>query len=318
MSCPTCGGSDRDPIAPGFWVCTSPRWVTDKIGGPGLTDPRLGPGVLYKKRRIVCRTEYQEGNPGTSLLCACSTFAIGLCNECGKPVCGNHSAISGDLRLCDAHLAAEQAKIQKVRKDEHARKEALRDQAWSDWEDLVASELTHAHPIERIIRFLRLADVDRLKRLLPAEPTRPGLGQTLRQLLPDIWSGDLENAWDDDDVHAWLIATRTPKVANCLHHYKRPLIARIIFPGPSEPRRARTTGWTANLAPPRPGNISISALTDGRRGFINPYGIMSFPDPPPIFNVYAMWNLADAAQLPDLPPPPDLAGRYADWRLWGT
>ena len=52
------------------------------------------------------------------MLCACSTFAIGVCGECGKPVCGKHSAISGDLRLCDAHLAAEQDKIEQARKDD--------------------------------------------------------------------------------------------------------------------------------------------------------------------------------------------------------
>jgi hypothetical protein len=302
----------------GFWLCTSARWVTEEIGGPGRTDPCLGLGVLFEKRRIVCRAEYQEGDSGTSLLCACSTFAIGVCGECGKPVCGKHSAISGDLRLCNAHLAAEQDKIEQARKDEQARNEMLRDQAWSDWEDLIVREMTHAHPVERIIRFLRLADIDRLKRLLPAaEPRSPGLGKKLRELLPDIWSGDLKNGWDDDDVHAWLIATRTPEVTNCLHPYKRPLIARVIWPGPSEPRRAQTTGWTANLAPPQPGNTSISALTDGRRGFIDPYGVMSFPDPPPAFNVYAMWHLGDAAQLGDLPGPPERDSRYADWRLWG-
>jgi hypothetical protein len=33
-------------------------------------------------------------------LCSCSTFAVGFCADCNKPVCGYHSEMVGDSRRC--------------------------------------------------------------------------------------------------------------------------------------------------------------------------------------------------------------------------
>ena len=95
-SCPKCGGNNREPIAPGYWRCTS--IVATFTGGPGLTNPMKGPMAI--EHRDVCGNEYTEGlNGGTT--CACGTFAIGHCAECSTPVCGTHSGLwEGRERLC--------------------------------------------------------------------------------------------------------------------------------------------------------------------------------------------------------------------------
>ncbi|HEU4736103.1 MAG TPA: hypothetical protein VFS48_03635 [Solirubrobacterales bacterium] len=39
-------------------------------------------------------------------LCACGTFAIGRCSECGAPACADHSRLVKERRLCDEHATA--------------------------------------------------------------------------------------------------------------------------------------------------------------------------------------------------------------------
>ena len=53
----------------------------------------------------TCGASYQEGAPASgAATCACGTFAIGICQECGAPVCGGRSCSSmyGGRRLCSA------------------------------------------------------------------------------------------------------------------------------------------------------------------------------------------------------------------------
>lgn len=75
--------------------------VVERTGGPGLSDPRLGPPVIDWQR--ICAVEYQEGaTSGAPISCACSTFAIGLCAGCSQPVCGIHSGLHpSGRRLCE-------------------------------------------------------------------------------------------------------------------------------------------------------------------------------------------------------------------------
>jgi hypothetical protein len=80
MACPSCGGTRREPITPGYWRCTS------VVGGPVPGGRLIG----------TCDREYQEGDGSTASLpmCQCGMFAIGACSECGAFTCGVH----GDLR----------------------------------------------------------------------------------------------------------------------------------------------------------------------------------------------------------------------------
>lgn len=105
MSCPSCGGTDREPIAPGWWRCTSR--VTIAAPGPGLGAPPTGQfGPEHLEATAVCGRQYAErtGNEDHGPLCDCGTFAIGICKECGRDVCGECSVRSTDGRVHRSHV----------------------------------------------------------------------------------------------------------------------------------------------------------------------------------------------------------------------
>lgn len=58
----------------------------------------------------VCGHRYHAGQPGTGQVCSCGTFAIGLCQDCGNPVCGDCSLIVSGQRLCYPCAKARQAR----------------------------------------------------------------------------------------------------------------------------------------------------------------------------------------------------------------
>lgn len=250
-----------------------------------------------------------------SLLCSCKIFAIGMCAECEKPICGDCSTKAPTGRLCRACVAAEKVRTAEARVEEATRKGAAREKGWRDWEDHVVAEIADAHPVERLIRFLRILTFDELASVLSlrqADPRAdPGLGDEIRGLLPSLWSGDLLTAppWDHEEVHTWLSATTPPSTSDLLFTREQSSSRGLWSQKSSEPKRAPSTGWIVGR---------LNALTDGRRGVIDPHGVCSFPDPPPGFNVYAMWELGDIARLPDLPRPAEPNGGYGRWRLWGV
>lgn len=104
LSCPRCGGEARSPIAPGYWRCES---VTDFYH----------PDMPYGRGIRVCGTEYQEGDSRTAASCACRTFAIGTCGNCGTPVCGKHSGLDEtQTRICGACWTAVAQRHEQERK----------------------------------------------------------------------------------------------------------------------------------------------------------------------------------------------------------
>lgn len=120
MACPVCTQLDREPIAPGYWRCTSWVTATDYVMMPTPgTPPHLGIMSPQPVRRSVrCNTEYQEMSGGVTATApcgVCGTFSIALCQDCGVPVCGIHSDLRADRRLClrdvDAFDAAEAAQL---------------------------------------------------------------------------------------------------------------------------------------------------------------------------------------------------------------
>src|SRR5690348_2943356 len=105
MPCPVCGGIEREPIAPGYWQCRSSvtRYGTQRVPDPAAP-PWLGITVLQTVSwQETCTNTYQEedGDDGPGAVCGfCTTFAIGLCGECGKAVCGLHSTMFETRRVC--------------------------------------------------------------------------------------------------------------------------------------------------------------------------------------------------------------------------
>lgn len=96
---------------------------------------------------------------GASLeMCSCGTFAIGRCSGCGIPVCGIHSALHADRRLCLEHMAAEDT----VAKDAAA--ESKRVAVWKAW----------SHRLDRLCEGLATIS-DPAERALGAIVSRPRL-----------------------------------------------------------------------------------------------------------------------------------------------
>jgi hypothetical protein len=102
MGCPSCGGNERVPIAVGYWECVAlveerrPGRVPDPMGVVGSTMPAVD--IVERP----CRVRYHEDGGASTATCACGTFGIGVCAECGSVVCGDHSRLRGQ-RLCVEH-----------------------------------------------------------------------------------------------------------------------------------------------------------------------------------------------------------------------
>jgi hypothetical protein len=112
MSCPACGGTDREPLAPGYWECCTP------VPQVEVVHQQVDRDVIIPVQHQVwtsCGHRYQEGPPvmaDDAPMCECNTWAIGLCADCKAPVCGDHSSLVSDRRLCRtcAHEAARPAR----------------------------------------------------------------------------------------------------------------------------------------------------------------------------------------------------------------
>jgi hypothetical protein len=112
MPCPNCGGSERVPLAPGYWECMT-MITKERIGHPaGYSNP------IPLPHQEPCGAHYQEEPPGkVSESCACGVFAIGRCQTCERPVCGRHSDLVGGKLLCSGCI---QERAEKARKCKEA------------------------------------------------------------------------------------------------------------------------------------------------------------------------------------------------------
>lgn len=141
-SCPRCGGSDRELIAPGYWECTSSRIAI-------LTDH----GPQYEQ----CHTRYQEagGSPAYFGMCSlvpCGTAAIGACATCNQAVCGerSHSSFSPQTgricRPCSQAIAVKEEQERLAR----ASREHKAQGTWLERVDLL---------LPRVVNYLRETNV---------------------------------------------------------------------------------------------------------------------------------------------------------------
>lgn len=83
MSCPTCGGTDRVAVAPGYFRCTTENLEVHP--GAGLDGTDVGGTVR-------CQREYHEATGMTrAQVCRCGTFAVRRCTGCQVALCGDCS-----------------------------------------------------------------------------------------------------------------------------------------------------------------------------------------------------------------------------------
>lgn len=127
MTCPRCGGSDRNQIGVSYYQCVTVE--------SQLMPAPPGSGVEMVSVDVMCGETYQEGAPPTSQspLCSCGTYAIGKCRDCEDSVCGLHSSMRGGARLCGtcSYQREFKAAAVKAQAEESARvKEAEERASW--------------------------------------------------------------------------------------------------------------------------------------------------------------------------------------------
>ncbi len=86
VTCPSCGGTSRKPIAPDYYECTNVLVAQQPIlnAQPGASRP-----VPFSCGRRYHETSTVGASAGNPPSCSCGTFAIGQCTHCGTPLCGD-------------------------------------------------------------------------------------------------------------------------------------------------------------------------------------------------------------------------------------
>jgi hypothetical protein len=171
VGCPRCGGRIRHEIAPGWWRCLEEVYIGERVVGEDRGVPVTRP--VTRPVMESCNAEYPEaGDSGVAAagrLCACGTYPIGVCQECGAPLCGDHSSFEAGRRICTQHVsdrrraAEQQAAERALAKREAQRREldefrsAVADAA--DWDQLCGLDRSTAPAVfDARARCLLLAD----------------------------------------------------------------------------------------------------------------------------------------------------------------
>lgn len=176
-SCPRCGGVAQRSIAPGLWECTAivsaPAFEQRQVAG--APSGHFAPQPVPSSR--VCGHRYQAlvpGAPEVAEPCTCGTFAIGRCQRCQSPICGDHSGLIDAARVCSTCWAGAVSE-QRSRRAEGAlgQMRSARASAFVQVSDI-------ADPMERLVRSVQwLADFERSASFWAAvahviDPTFPG------------------------------------------------------------------------------------------------------------------------------------------------
>jgi hypothetical protein len=103
VACPSCGGTERRPIAPGYFECVTTLYQQVSTGA----HPSGIQGPPFITNAFRCGTRYREGAAEITTKCACGTYSIGECTRCSRPVCGDHSLLVTSQRVCSACRQAE-------------------------------------------------------------------------------------------------------------------------------------------------------------------------------------------------------------------
>jgi hypothetical protein len=317
MACPTCGGSAREPIAPGYWRCSSELIEVTETGGPGLTNPMAGPGVIRHERVVKCGTTYHEGGGGSVEACACGTFSIGHCIECGINVCGDHSGLFKGSRLCDEHLRAANAAESERRRQSSERevRESVerRIREWDAWLAEARRSLDGSEPVERAVRLV--VELRRARWPLAefaSNATLPSL------LVPELASAHVPVTrwwWNHDTVQEWFLRhVKAPPHDVPVVEFRKKIFGgtrRVegIAAGWSFPSGATKSAGTLTDHP-----MTVCVLRDGRRLL----GANANDGPSVGFNEYALEQMADLAGLGSLPPFPQVSFRHPETsaRVW--
>jgi hypothetical protein len=121
VPCPSCGGSSRRELAPGFFRCQTMLTGLAPTGA----HPSGSQGPTEHPYSYECGATYQEAlrslELGLCYVCA-SLGAVGLCAECRRATCGVHGEIRPDGLWCPE--CRERRQADDVRRTTEARQAA--------------------------------------------------------------------------------------------------------------------------------------------------------------------------------------------------
>lgn len=211
MSCPVCQGSQRRPIAPGYWECLSSITETKMVSEtwvPGGPNGQMVPMPRYGPVSRICGTRYHESaatNKAESARCECGTFAIGVCHQCDREVCGDHSCLVAGARLC-LDCSRQRDRDESAARRERDEKAAR--QAQVSVESRNAAIQAIADPIERLLTAMGTLKTYRKNGGVGCPATDevfPGWQGQIAAACPSLASSMGEVEYDSAAVARWFV-----------------------------------------------------------------------------------------------------------------
>lgn len=90
--CPACGSRQLKEVGPGEYRC-------QQVLGVHAARYELGGPPQYCGKRFF-DPDFVGLGAATGTTCECGTYSVGKCTDCGLDVCGHHSLLIQDTRLC--------------------------------------------------------------------------------------------------------------------------------------------------------------------------------------------------------------------------
>src|SRR5664280_2363147 len=104
MICPSCGGTERETLAPNLYRCKGSVSARIRDWEPDFNMPVGGmrPTDSFSWSSADCGFTFREGPGGAyeSVSCGCGSSAINYCSCHGTPVCRMHSTTAHGVLIC--------------------------------------------------------------------------------------------------------------------------------------------------------------------------------------------------------------------------
>lgn len=214
--CPVCGGHTREPLAPGFWRCTSlVNDVTTYVGPAPGYPPAMG--VQAPRQHVVtrpCGNQYAEKTASSAGggRCFCNTYSIGSCTDCHREVCGFHSSLDTGERVCSECATTRQSdRATREADEQHRREQAELARRAEELRVALDERLQRLRLIRpAALRFLATVDIyPHLRRTAEDRDTMLGSSDsslaTLHADVAGLFDGEPLPEWAHrvGDPHAW-------------------------------------------------------------------------------------------------------------------
>jgi hypothetical protein len=110
VGCPSCGSDTFGQVAPNWVECRATLQRRILVGYRPIFEPDRYPEIIgqtpiFATETVTCRVRHHRivqasSQNGPWPLCECGTFAIGVCQVCANPTCGDDSTRIGSQRVC--------------------------------------------------------------------------------------------------------------------------------------------------------------------------------------------------------------------------